>query len=366
MGTPAVEAPSVEVPTVEPSAKGDLVEIIQSKNLSNGEIGPEKTLQVYEDPAAQPETTPTQHLLQAPNVLEELPVNKNNQNSPDSETKRGATPEKVVSLVSSQRLLDSGIIRVRARTLDIHGFRKLQRLIQGPDHIWRDEMKFDQLLLSLLEFLEEPNDESKPAKALDLKWQILATIQMMSKVQPQLFSTFHPRTLCALLTARKNIPGTSHLGYNLTTVVKSIAARCQPDDCLDAVLDLLETETSSIHESSTLIMGMSVLECLLRRYDPKSPPSPLALDETEASEKHQLTSEQEIRMGMLATRYLADNNPDVRRANVQYILQLHDYMSNETRFWKLMGSGVEDHRALITYYIAKRAEASACHGAIDY
>ena len=366
VGVPAVEAPSIEVPTVEPSPKGDRVDKNPSRNLSGIESGPEKSLQVYEDPTTQPDEPPTQHLSQVSKVLEELPVNKHNNIIPASTEEPDTAPGKLVHIGSVQRLLDSGIVRVRARTLDIHGFRKLQKLIQGQNDIWSDGTKFDQLLLPLLDILEESIEESKPAKALDLKTQILLTIQIMFKFHPGLFSTFHPRALCALLTARKHIPNTSHMVHNLFTMAKLISARCQPDDCVDAVLDLLETESGRIHECSTFFMGISVLEFLLHRYNPSSPPSPLALDEIEAKKKYQLTNEHELRMGKLAAQYLADNSSDVRRAVVHYIVQLHDCISDKPHFWKFMGSAVGEYRSLVTYYIAKRAEAPASYNIMDY
>ena len=318
---PVTEAPAVEVPAIV------------------------ETLKVYEDPSPKAEKPPSPPLFQASKVLEELPANKITFNSLTAEGKWANTPEKAINAVSAHRLLESGIVRVRARTLDIHGFRKLQALIRSQDDIWSDDAKFEELLLPLLEFLEESNDESKPAKALDLKTQVLVTIQLMLKHQAELFSTFHPRTLCAILTARQYVQSTSHLVYGLEEMSKLIITRCEPEDCIDAVLDLLETEASEIHESGTLFMGMSVLERLLHRY---AIPGKMNL----------LTSEQEIRMGKLATRCLAASSPDVRRAVVRYILELNDCIRNEPHFWKLIGSACDDYKDLLTYYIAKRAEVT--------
>ncbi len=365
MELPAVETstelPAAEVPAVQASIAVDSIEAnpvnkhtftetkidaIPTSKVASAEARPEETLKVFEDPLPKSEMITSPELFPSPNVLEELPVNKTKTNSLESEGKTVNSPGKNINVVSGRRLLDSGIVRVRARTLDIHGFRKLQGLIRNQDDIWGDGAKFDELLLPLLETLEEPNDESKPAKALDLKTQVLVTVQLMLKHQPKFFSTTYPRALCAILIARKYFQSTSHIVYGLGEMSKLIAKRCEPEDCINAVLDLLETETSEIHESSTLFMGMSVLESLLYRY-------------AVPGKSNELTSEQEVRMGNLATRCLAANSPDIRRAVLQYILQLNDCMSDERHIWKLLGPACEDYRDLITYYVAKRADTKA-------
>ncbi len=341
---PIVEAPAVEVPTVEVPAKEVPAVETPATEIPGGEVRPPDTLKVYEDPLPEAQRPDSPRRFQASKVLEELPANKKF-SSLNLEGKPVTTPGKTCNVVSARRLLESGIVRVRARTLDIHGFRKLQGLIRNQDDIWGDGTKYDELLLPLLESLEEPNDESKPAKALDLKTQVLVTVQLMLKHQPKLFATYQSRALCALLTTRKQIQSTSHLVYDLGEVSKLIINRCEPEDCIDAVLDLLETESSEIQESSTLFMGMAVLERLLHRY-------------AIPGKRNHLTSEQEIRMGNLAARCLAASSPDVRRAVIRYVLELNDCIRDEPHFWNLMGSAREDHRDLITYYIARRAEAT--------
>jgi CLIP-associating protein 1/2 len=71
----------------------------------------------------------------------------------------------------ARRLLDSGIAKIRSRTLDPHGFRMLQGLARNhpvrqalqenngeeiPYDIWDDGTKFGELLISLLDYLEAP------------------------------------------------------------------------------------------------------------------------------------------------------------------------------------------------------------------
>ena len=309
---------------------------------------PPETLKVYEDPSPTTEESCSPQPLVTSKVLEELPITNKKLVSLEPEAKSANTPGKVANLLSAGRLLESGIVRVRARTLDIHGFRKLQGLIRDQDDIWGDGTKFNELLLPLLESLEDPYDESKPTKALDLKTQVLVTVQLMLKHQPKMFAASYPRALCGLLAARKHIQNTSHLVYTFDQVSKLIITSCDPGACMDAVLDLLEIESKEIQESNTLFVGMSVLEGLLQRY-------------AVPDDMKYLTSEQEMRLGRLGARCLTASSPDIRRAAIRYMLELNDCIADESHFWDLMGSAREDHRDLITYYIAKRAESKVRH-----
>jgi CLIP-associating protein 1/2 len=82
---------------------------------------------------------------------------------PESEIPKGE--------MKARRLLDSGIAKIRSRTLDPHGFRMLQGLARNhpirqalqenngeeiPYDIWDDGKKFSELLHSLLDYLEAP------------------------------------------------------------------------------------------------------------------------------------------------------------------------------------------------------------------
>lgn len=342
----------------------------RKENLARSNILYQQSpLKVYEDPIQCTENTPIIQSAIKWTALEELPVNEpanpprlvsrhtllaEEGESPhyhkkwidlEAKERQLSTPEKVDNPIFARRILESGIVRVRARSLDVHGFRKLQILIRSGNDIWDDGTKFDELLLPLLEYLESPNDDSKLTKVQDLKTQVLVTIRLMLQHQPDYFSTFYPRALCAILTARKHLSSTSHLVCGLEETAEYIVGRCEPEDCIDSVLDLLETENTDGDELHTVFMGMYTLAGLLHRgHGP--------------GKQNHLTSDQETRMGKMAARCLADTNPDLRRAVIEYTLELHDSIEKDSHFWKLLGSAREDHRSLITYYIAKRAQVA--------
>ena len=66
-----------------------------------------------------------------------------------------------------------------------------------------------------------------------------------------------------------------------------------------------------------------------------------------------LTEDQEARLGSTGAKYIVNTNPDIRRAVIEFVLELHDTVDQD-RFWALVARGRDDHRSLITYYLARK------------
>ena len=360
--------------SMSPRAIGSRKENLTPKHSSTQN---QKPLQVYEDPIRSPNNgslypSPLAHTVGA---LEELPVNEPTKQrglfepqflaeepkSPDyhqkwlaveaRERQRTSTSENIENPILARKILGSGIERVRARSLDVHGFRKLQTLIRSSgDSIWEDGYKFDELLPPLLDYLETPNDDSLPrsGKAQDLKTQVLVTVRLLLQYQPKYFFSYYPRALTAVLSARKHYSSTSHIVSGLEETAESIVHRCDPLPCIDSVLDLLEIERTqgpgSNPNTDTMFMGLYVLAGLLHRGQ-------------DQGSSFQLSTEQEERLGRMGASCLADTNPDVRRAVMEFVVELHDKVEKE-RFWGLVAKGRDDHRSLITYYLARKRAIS--------
>ena len=329
----------------------------------------QRPLKVYEDPvrdSTNGSSYPSPITL-IPRALEELPVNepvKNRQapepqllaeeaQSPEyhqkwlameaAERRRLSMSENVENPRTARKVLDSGIDRLRAKSLDVHGFRKLQSLIRtSKDAIWEDGYKFDELILPLLEYLEAPNEDVMPrsGKTQDLKAQDLMTIRLLLQHQSKYFTGYYPRALTAVLTARKYYNSTSHLVCGLEETAESIVHQCDPTPCIDSVLDLLEDQGSSAAETNTVFMGLYTLAGLLHGT-------------REKSSTMRLTEDQEARLGSTGAKYIVNTNPDIRRAVIEFVLELHDTVDQD-RFWALVARGRDDHRSLITYYLARK------------
>ena len=327
-------------------------------------------LQVYEDPVLESGNGSYSPLppVYTSGALEELPVNEpakqhrqvfdhqllaEEPNSPEyhqkwlaveaAERRRMSNSENIDNPRLARKILDSGIMRIQSRNLDVHGFRKLQAVIRtSGDSIWDGGYKFDELVPPLLEHLEMPNDEITPrtSKALDLKTQVLVTVRVLLQYQPKYFYTYHARALTAILAARKYYNSTSHIVCGLEETAESIVHQCDPSQCIDSVLDLTETERNEGAGTKTVFMALYVLAGLLHRGQEKG------------NTRH-LSEEQEARLGRMGANCLSDTNPDIRRAVIEFVLELFDSVDQE-RFWGLVTGAKEDHRSLITYYLARK------------
>jgi CLIP-associating protein 1/2 len=277
----------------------------------------------------------------------------------------------------SRKLLASGIERIRAKTLDVHGFRRVQDLVKGNHDIWgNDGQKFGDLLIALLDYLEASNDSLKvggiggtsaATKAQNLKTQVLTTIRAMLTVHRKEAAPYYSRALCSVLTARRQFEESMHIASDMEKTAEDIVKYGQPQDSLNAVLDLLEslsptpsspTSTSANSEatnarslalepgsstSRTIVMSLSILGSLLAAAQ---------------SRNVSVSQSQNQRLGHVAVRFLQDTDSDVRRSDLEFCLVLYDRLGGEKGegFWKAVGRVKEGHMNLITYYLARKGK----------
>ena len=290
-------------------------------------------LSVYEDPKDR-EQTVAQDIFSEPKtqfaVLGEMPVNLGNSLplSPD--------------LFIAQKLLESGIGRVQSGTLDLHGYRKLHGLIKMGGPVWADGRIFEQLLFALLSRLKATPENGKPItefSSTDLRGQALIAIRILLSQNSKQFSTFCPQALCAILQARQFFTLSTHLVLGLEKLSSEIIGLVDdPKLCIEAILDLLETEEKDTEGNTTITMGLVVLAGLLGR-----------------TSEH-LTDDIETRLTQLSLVSLRASGTDIRMAAVDYSMAVFDTIKPESRFWKMASSAPEDARSLLAYFLAKRVE----------
>jgi CLIP-associating protein 1/2 len=239
----------------------------------------------------------------------------------------------------ARKLLARGIDRIKSRSIDDHGYRKLQGLINYHDNIFQDEQKYDDMLLALLNALETPNTEKRAplGRRFDNKFQILVTIRLMFVHNRKYFATYFPRAMAALVTARRNFESRNHIVSGLEETAQDITAACDPPDVIDAVMDVLETEERDEAGSRTVAMGLHILSGLSARMRALQAP---------------LEPQQEQRMAKFALNCLREPTSIVRRAVIGYCLELKRIITPEARFFRLVTGDVEDLKNLITYYAA--------------
>lgn len=336
-------------------------------------------LTVYEDPETNASAeTYSKNIKKSPEVpkkpvLEEIPVNEPSAPTPRI-TKQQAMPvsslngniaspnalensHRILGKIGAERrrslsprskdptkakeMIDKGIARIKAKSLDVHGYRKLQGLIKYHDSIFIDESKYDQMLLGLLDALEVPTDDKRTSvpRSMDLKIQILVTIRLMFAYNGAWFAVHYPRVMTALLNTRKNYELTHHIVSGLEETAEDIIASCEAVDVIFAVLDLIETEIHDDEGNRAITMGIYILSGLLKRLN----------------KDHRTLNEGEIeRLGRFANASLAQSQPDIRRAITEFSVELHDMVQNEEMFWRMVNPAGNDQRNLLTYFIAKK------------
>ncbi|KAH6673758.1 STU1-like protein [Halenospora varia] len=298
-----------------------------------------KPLQVYEDPfsSTDDQTTP-RPTITAP-VLEELAVNEDAsnvmRNGLDVHEHIKAPPMSPERFKQSSRLLDSGIAKIKAKSLDVHGFRKLQGMIRDNKAAWSDD-KFDVLLLGLFEYLEAPLATLAPEKVQDVKAQILATIKLMYKKEREGFRPHIAKGLESLLVTRSCYDSRTHIVSGLELLADELVTLADPKQTTDTIAAQLQNEKMTLEGCRTLSMGLHVLKELLE------------------AKKDFVPSAGEINeMCKLTARCIDSSESGVRLDAVQLCVSLHARVGDDG-FWNAMGGVKDDPKNLITYYIVKR------------
>ncbi|EFW98616.1 protein stu1 [Grosmannia clavigera kw1407] len=270
------------------------------------------------------------------------------------------SPEK---LRQNTRLLDSGIARVKAQSLDVHGFRRLQGIIRDAGSIGGGsasssgktaavltDARFDSLLLGLFAYLEAPPTAATTAagamsggtdKAQDVKAQILATIKLLLKKGRASFQPHVSRGLEALLASRTAYDARTHIVAGLELLADELVTLGDPSEIVLVLARGLSREdnggTGLATSSHSLSMGLHVLKVLVDVRPAFRP--------TDAELGLLLTG--------LAQRCLESSESGVRMDAVQLCVAVHERVG-DTRFWAALPGVKDDPRSLITYYIVKR------------
>ncbi|ESZ98688.1 hypothetical protein SBOR_0926 [Sclerotinia borealis F-4128] len=299
-------------------------------------------MKVYEDPFSSTDVAITSRPTFTPSVLEELPVNeealnlsRNGINEFDGEGAK-ITPMSPDKLKQSTKLLDSGITKIRAKSLDVHGFRKLQAMIREHKAVWEDG-RFAALLLGLFEYLEEPLTNLSSAKVQDVKAQILATIKLMYKNYRQSFGPHIAKGFHSILVTRSCYDARAHIVSGLELLADELVTLADPKDTISTILSSLSKEEMTLEGCRKLSMGLHILKQTLDTQ------TEVDLEGVEIDS-----------ILALAAKCLESKESGVRLDAVVLCVSTHSRIG-EARFWSGIGGRVSgDPKSLITYYIVKR------------
>lgn len=336
----------------EEKANGDLPQ--------GGPVKSTEEVEIYQDPFT--ESTTQAGSEEDRKVLTELPVNENNRpqspvqsvgsssNSPGSPHLNGvarvapsATPQDRAEVMRNRRLLSSGIERIRNKTLDAHGFRRVQDLAKSKTDIWENGKKYDDLMSVLLDYLQtftqDPKLSQLPAsKVSGLKAQALGVVRALLTLYQKYATSWYDKALVAVLSTREGIDDNSHLVTDMRRTADEIMAKAAPEKCIDSVLNLLPEEDSVASKS----IAMDIL--ILQRLVSRAKDSEIDLGE-----------DRRARLAQTAAKYLNDANSEVRKVDVDFASELFDvFEAEKAAFWTEFKGVDEGRLGLLTYYIAKK------------
>lgn len=295
---------------------------------------PQKPLKVYEDPYTADDSAPNPIVTRP--VLEDRPVNEDAGNlARPVEADLVADGDPPDKAKQNARLLDSGISKIKAQSLDVHGFRKLQAVLRDNKSPFTDD-KFDALLLGLFEFLQSPLTHLPAEKVPDVKAQILATIKLLLKKARENFQPHVSHALESLLEARGVYEARTHIVSGMELLADELVALGDPSEMVSVLTRALQGVEMDVRGCRSLSMGLHVLREAVGARPDFHPTEP----ELEA-------------LSGLAARSLESHESGVRMDAVQLCVALHSRVG-DARFWDTLKGVKEDPKSLITYYIVKR------------
>ncbi len=322
-------------------------------------------VQIYEDPFVADEAP----VVAERAVLGELPVNENvrmqsptqsngSSNSPAGSPRHApaphspmiASPQDRAEVVRNKRLLGSGIDRIRTKTLDAHGFRRVQDLAKSNLDIWEGGRKYDELMGVLLEYLQTFDQEPKltqqaPHKAAGLKAQALGLVRALLYLHKKNAMAWHAKTLVTVLACRKNVEASSHVLADLEKTADEIVKQAAAEGCIDAIVEYLPSLRSDREGSRSTAMALGLLRQLL---------------DSAKARNVELGADRKIRLVQTTAKYLDDADAEVRKADVELASDLFElFGSSKAEFWGEFKGTDEGRLGLLTYYIARRGRARA-------
>lgn len=332
-----VEESHLQAPEAHPSPP-PIASPVQVEDITIGaqsEI-PSAPLKVFEDPFTDDQATP-KPTITVP-VLEDKPVNRDaaNLSKPNGQLTEPEVPDSPEKTRQNSRLLDSGIAKIKTKSLEVHGFRKLQSLLRDSRTVFTDE-KFEALLIGLFQFLEDPLTGTAPDKALDVKAQILATIKLLLKKERDNFQPHVSKGLESLLQTRSAYDARAHIVSGLELLADELVTIGDGSEIVVVLARRLQGCADTTTEGCrSLSMGLHVLKEMLDRQADLTP-----------------TDGELAQLAGLAGRCIDSTDSGVRMDAVQLCVALHARVGEQI-FWDTLKGVKDDPKSLITYYIVKR------------
>ena len=230
---------------------------------------------------------------------------------------------------SEQKLIDSGIVRVQAMTLDAHGYRRLQSLITTRTDRWQF-YQYDDLFRALLKNLKAPLEQRTTGS-------VLKTIRLMLTSQPAMAQTVLSYAVHTFLVVRPNYRDHTHLSDELEDIARDMVTMLE--DPIDLILSIvLILEDTEDYGPLTVAMSLETLADILHR-------------------RVLLTEAQQFRLGSALQGLMASTDTGVRQSAMECLVELHQMAASNEAFWACMGNAAPADKNLLAYFLASRGAA---------
>lgn len=348
----------------------------------------EEEVRIYEDPfTASISEAPAE--VGAPSVLTELPVN--NQSPPtgaDEMPTNGVlpthnedplspplSPQSKAEKMRSRKLLQSGIQRIRARTLDTHGYRKvleLTRTVDPTDLFGNSEDSqpprlYTDLFLSLCEFLSTtpgatPIIPDRPLRpAAEVKRQAFALLRgLLRSASPLLqswtsssSSALVVRALSAALESRRFISDPGLPAKDAEQVAGDCIALAPARSSRAAIASFIEARVNAAPDAAFSFpepVGPA-------DADPSAKATALAL--RALRDVLRLPTSDDMEVPAVMAKVLRAVDAETRKAAVEVAVELYRSwdQGDKDGFWKVLdkqGELPEGMKNLVVYFVARR------------
>ncbi|MCJ1245786.1 suppressor of tub2 mutation [Trapelia coarctata] len=247
------------------------------------------------------------------------------------------------------KMIQSGIARIRAQTLDPHGFRKLQELLTHRETFWTDnpdtasKYRLDELFEALVGALEIKDE-------LKMRTHLLRTIRLMAISFPTTLGDRVVSSLFVLLRTRGSYPPQSHLLDEHRETVLVLLKLTAKGEYVTLTLKKLtqSVENPETCDTDEILMCLRCL-CGLMRLDTHSI----------RNERHPLDIVWQSRLAKALLVLIESEHPRVRQHSMACVVELHDMAGAPEWFWPLIECASVEHRSLIHYFVALCRENAA-------
>ena len=257
--------------------------------------------------------------------------------APVTQTVAVPTNDETATLPNTTLFLDHALTRVSQRSLDQHGFRKLQVHLRDDSQ----NAKYEVLIEPLCSWIATPTSTVSSTEWQDVQAQALATLRLLL-INPLWASKHYSIILTSLLAANEFYLAQGPMVVGIKKNLNFIVNHCELLGCLRSVSDLMQMP----HYETTEELGLLTLGAMLHKIHEDDSQEPIFYQ--------RLIDEQVLiqRLGTIGSCGLHSKEISVRKAAILFAQEFWHTVPQEDYF-KVIAMGNVETQDLLQYYIAR-------------